>query len=348
MSSNSEFNPELTAASALAGLAKEDETSGDEFHIPQRFTKSGRKRAVPFTIKLMKVLSDKKNAEIITWMPSGKSFNILKPKAFVADILPQHFKTAKYSSFTRKLHRWGFMRHYRGEEAGAFYHKDFQRGRLDLVEQMTCHKVDPPKSAPAITHAVAEKKALVKPAPLRAPAALPNTQPTRPQLVAAAAAVPPPVTPKTIKMQVLKVPTSLTTTSVRTPVITTPSLSVNVSASLPPMAPQLTAPSMSSTTDRLNAAIELEVNRRIKERINAAALQRHAFAVSALRQQQLLSSQHSQQQMAALLLQKQAGLFQNTTSIPMAAPAMRFRAMAPEGEYLPGAPPTNIQGARTA
>ena len=95
----------------------------------------------------MKVLSDKNNAHIITWMPSGKSFSILKPKLFVAEILPDAFKTAKYSSFTRKLHRWGFMRHYRGEEAGAFYHKDFQRGRLELVEQMTCHKAEPQSAA---------------------------------------------------------------------------------------------------------------------------------------------------------------------------------------------------------
>ena len=64
MSSNNnvEAAKELTAASALAGLAKEqkDETSNanteineeEDFHIPQRYTKSGRKRAVPFTIKV--------------------------------------------------------------------------------------------------------------------------------------------------------------------------------------------------------------------------------------------------------------------------------------------------------
>lgn len=346
MSNSIESIPEITtAASALAGLANEDklqdevkkcnEEAEEEFQIPQRFTKSGRKRAVPFTIKLMKVLSDKKNAHIITWMPSGKSFNILKPKAFVADILPKHFKTAKYSSFTRKLHRWGFMRHYRGEEAGAFYHKDFQRGRLDLVEQMTCHKPEPPKSAPVIAKAVAEKP---KPAPLQ-----PATIAKKPALVAA-----PPATPKTV-MSVLKVPT-LATPSVRTPVVTTPSLSVNVSAALPPMAPQLATPSTISS-NRLNAAIELEVNRRLKERINAVALQRQAFAMSALRQQQLLSAPRtipSQHQLAALLLQKQAGLLKNATAASMGGVPMGYRALAPEGQPLPGAPPTNIQGARTA
>ena len=90
--------------------------------------------------QLMKVLSEKENEEVIAWTPSGKAFMILQPKLFVAKILPDEFKSAKYSSFTRKLHRWGFMRHYRGPDAGAFFHKHFQKGRLDLVEKMSCYK----------------------------------------------------------------------------------------------------------------------------------------------------------------------------------------------------------------
>jgi hypothetical protein len=54
---------EFTAASALACLAIDREDNGEtrndhdddcdeDFSIPQRFTKSGRKRAVPFTIKV--------------------------------------------------------------------------------------------------------------------------------------------------------------------------------------------------------------------------------------------------------------------------------------------------------
>eukprot|EP00542_Grammatophora_oceanica_P015012 CAMPEP_0194036962 /NCGR_PEP_ID=MMETSP0009_2-20130614/9337_1 /TAXON_ID=210454 /ORGANISM="Grammatophora oceanica, Strain CCMP 410" /LENGTH=398 /DNA_ID=CAMNT_0038678937 /DNA_START=154 /DNA_END=1350 /DNA_ORIENTATION=- len=137
---------ELTAASALTSMVKKETGHGEEvddeedFDIPQRFTKSGRKKATPFPMKLMKVLSQRKHADTITWLPDGKSFTIIRPKAFVAEILPDNFKQAKYSSFTRKLHRWGFQRHLRGEEAGAFFHKYFQRGRLDLVEKMTCYK----------------------------------------------------------------------------------------------------------------------------------------------------------------------------------------------------------------
>lgn len=57
---------ELTAASALACLARDrepervgeepeqnqEEDDDDSFIVPQRFTKSGRKRAVPFVIKV--------------------------------------------------------------------------------------------------------------------------------------------------------------------------------------------------------------------------------------------------------------------------------------------------------
>lgn len=124
----------------------------------------------------MKVLSDKQFNDIIAWTPSGRSFSIVNPKAFVADILPEHFKSAKYSSFTRKLHRWGFQRHYRGEESGAFYHEDFRKDRLDLCEQMTC-KAEAPRAVSAIAKShQAPKKSVEKPV-RSAPKAEPTSRP---------------------------------------------------------------------------------------------------------------------------------------------------------------------------
>jgi hypothetical protein len=66
------------------------------------------------------------------------AFDIIKPRAFAKEVLPAHFKTAKYSSFIRKLHRWGFAKKIRDsrEEKGTFFHKNFQKGRLDLVEKI--------------------------------------------------------------------------------------------------------------------------------------------------------------------------------------------------------------------
>jgi len=52
--------------------------------------------------------------------------------------LPKYFKESKYTSFTRKLNRWGFSRVTRGPEAGAYYHPYFQRGNLRRTLLMTC------------------------------------------------------------------------------------------------------------------------------------------------------------------------------------------------------------------
>lgn len=124
----------------------------------------------------MKVLSNKKYSHIISWMPSGKSFMIHKPKLFAVQVLPFEFKQAKHSSFTRKLHRWGFMRHYRGDEAGAFFHKDFQAGRLDLAEKMSCYTANGKSSdpvtvekPPAISSNTHNNAVAVKPKAVRAP-----------------------------------------------------------------------------------------------------------------------------------------------------------------------------------
>ena len=203
-----------------------------------------------FTVlQLMKVLSQPEYADVIGWLPDGKSFTIVKPKAFVADILPGQFKEAKYSSFTRKLHRWGFQRHLRGDEAGAFFHKLFQRGRLDLVEKMTCYKADQGK-------------------------------------------VP------------LSSGVSLRPASLRDPVMARQGHQMNRNVPMPPQQHTLTIPDQfrqpmhtpsqrvgggngvgEGSVDRLNAAIELEVNRRLKERIAAATLSRQALAL--MQQQQL-------------------------------------------------------------
>lgn len=295
----------------------------------------------------MKVLSDKRYSHVITWMPSGKSFNILKPKAFVAEILPEHFKTAKYSSFTRKLHRWGFSRHYRGEEAGAFYHKDFQRGRLDLVEQMTCHKAELPRSTAPVQKVAAERKVAAKKTPPEASYAPKKqvvvkkaapTEPTKPSKAAQS-----PVAAKAQEEQVPmpSLPQQQQQAVSRLPAAQTAAQSSSAASALDA---EQRIRSERLNAERLNAAIELEVNRRLKERINAVALQRQAFAVSALRQQQLAPSAS---QLAALALLKKQNAQLNTQHTPILNfSTMGYRALSTDGR--PSAPPTNIQGARTA
>lgn len=95
----------------------------------------------------MEILGSDEAADIISWLPHGKGFLIYKKKKFATDILPKFFKQSKYTSFTRKLNRWGFIRVTRGPETGAYYHKLFQRGDFLLCMQMCCQTTKPTTSS---------------------------------------------------------------------------------------------------------------------------------------------------------------------------------------------------------
>jgi len=265
----------------------------------------------------------------------------LKPKQFVADILPTHFKSAKYSSFTRKLHRWGFMRHYRGEEAGAYYHELFVRDRLDMVEQMTCHKQEPPIKAKVVAHQYKAAAALVIAVPKRAPIVASAPTPalaTRQSLAAATADL---------------------------------SLHSRNMASMPPLAIAGSLTDVEAGRVDLNAAIELEVARRLKERLESAAFSRQAhFALMEQQQQQQQQQQfrlqqqlQAQQQQALenvrMLLsqtsapQPQLNHLQSPRVMELAQLYNKLKAQ-PQQQYMAfgntpmSLPETNIQGAKTA
>ena len=76
-----------------------------------------------FPQKLMAVLDNDQMSDIVTWLPHGKGFIILQKKRFASEVMPLYFKHSKFTSFTRKLNRWGFTRVTRGPESGAYYHK---------------------------------------------------------------------------------------------------------------------------------------------------------------------------------------------------------------------------------
>ena len=78
---------------------------------------------VTFPQKLMVVLDNEELSDIITWLPHGKGFIILQKKKFAAEVMKMYFKHSKFTSFTRKLNRWGFTRIAKGPEAGSYYHK---------------------------------------------------------------------------------------------------------------------------------------------------------------------------------------------------------------------------------
>mmetsp|Transcript_27913 Transcript_27913/g.39243 ORF Transcript_27913/g.39243 Transcript_27913/m.39243 type:complete len:352 (+) Transcript_27913:74-1129(+) len=127
---------EVTQDKESSDTEKQTSESGDSCHIQS------------FPAMLMKILELEEYADIITWLPDGKSMKILKPRKFTSLILPKHFTEAKYSSFKRKMHRWGFE-HSRGQNGGeptrfgseeTFQHENFQRDRWDLLQKITCQK----------------------------------------------------------------------------------------------------------------------------------------------------------------------------------------------------------------
>lgn len=98
--------------------------------------------ASTFPQTLMEMLSDPAHSAMISWTDSGKAFVIHSKKAFVADVIPKYFgKATKFTSFTRKLNRWGFSRSGRNggvEPLGSYQHELFRRGDWDGVQRMTC------------------------------------------------------------------------------------------------------------------------------------------------------------------------------------------------------------------
>lgn len=84
---------------------------------------------------------DEEHGEIISWLPHGRGFMIYNKKIFETKIMPKYFPTnSKFTSFNRKLNRWGFARVTRGPEMGAYYHKFFKRGEVHLCMSMSCQR----------------------------------------------------------------------------------------------------------------------------------------------------------------------------------------------------------------
>uniref|UniRef100_A0A7S4ATW8 HSF-type DNA-binding domain-containing protein n=1 Tax=Pseudo-nitzschia australis TaxID=44445 RepID=A0A7S4ATW8_9STRA len=88
---------------------------------------------------LMEILTNDEDSDTIAWLPHGRSFIIYKKKKFAAQVLVKYFKATKFTSFTRKLNRWGFTRVTRGTEMGSYFHKMFLRDNPELCLRMSSH-----------------------------------------------------------------------------------------------------------------------------------------------------------------------------------------------------------------
>ena len=91
-----------------------------------------------FVETLMAALEDDENADVLSWMPDGRSFSIVDTKKFASTKMPELFKVRVLSSFTRKLSQWGFNRGFdrKSLNSDIYSHRHFQRGRPDRLAQM--------------------------------------------------------------------------------------------------------------------------------------------------------------------------------------------------------------------
>lgn len=108
-------------------------------HLQQPvFRKEKKKRTKSFPEKLMQGMLEHANENAVAWLPDGKSFVIVSPDLFVVEVLNYVFKEAKYASFVRKLHRWGFVRLTSGTGTDCFHHPLFNRNRREWAAKITC------------------------------------------------------------------------------------------------------------------------------------------------------------------------------------------------------------------
>ncbi len=160
-----------TSATTYAQQQQATSSSAAAISPPRRGSQGGDPTSASaacremFPLRLHALLADPTVRDVISWLPHGRSFVVLRPDVFANRVLPRYFapegpsghhsKAApgaapatdaggagahKYPSFTRKLNRWGFRQMSRGPDAGAFCHDLFHRDDPGLCHGMVCQK----------------------------------------------------------------------------------------------------------------------------------------------------------------------------------------------------------------
>jgi hypothetical protein len=93
-------------------------------------------RVPNFPAKMHAILSRSDLADVVTWLPHGRAWRILKPREFEVRVIPSYFEHNKFSSFIRQANGWGFRRITKGPDRNAYYHELFLRGIPHLSKRM--------------------------------------------------------------------------------------------------------------------------------------------------------------------------------------------------------------------
>ena len=144
MMSNTEIkdepSPVVKEESEVKSIAIEDEPADtNELKNASSDTEEEANDKIPFPVVLHELVSDPETNYCIHWLDGGNDlFTISDKKRFAKEILPKlngHAK-AKYTSFTRRLKRWGFHRIASGAQIGAYGNPNFLRNEPERVKNM--------------------------------------------------------------------------------------------------------------------------------------------------------------------------------------------------------------------
>lgn len=96
---------------------------GGPMTAPSRNSMETSIRVQKFPVKLYAILAQKEFNDIITWMPHGRSWKVLKPNVFESLVMPLFFEYSNYHSFNRLVNAWSFRRVSSGPDRGSYYHE---------------------------------------------------------------------------------------------------------------------------------------------------------------------------------------------------------------------------------
>jgi hypothetical protein len=168
-----DYNNLMEAATALAELRKThlEALSAASSASTNPITTAAQPPTVlptkgKFPARMHTLLSDPSVSDAITWLPNGRSFVVLRPDILSTQVLPRYFSSercVRYTSFTRKLNRWGFRQISQGSECGAFFHELFLREDPDACLDMVCAKSRKSKDAKSVSSAATMSRTDTKP-----------------------------------------------------------------------------------------------------------------------------------------------------------------------------------------
>lgn len=130
---------------ALSKILQAQQSTGQQQQQLPTEPRKRKGRTGTFPQKLHQILLELERQEggsdIASFLPHGRAFAIHKPREFVKEIMPKHFRMSRFSSFQRQLNLYDFQRVTEGPDKGAYYHELFIQGRPILSTMMKRNKI---------------------------------------------------------------------------------------------------------------------------------------------------------------------------------------------------------------